>query len=341
MNIKRILVIILSTLCIFFLVYLTSLLYLGFQIKGEIQQIKSRGEITDFSELKRDIPSDNNRALLYNEASVVISLNLQGIPEKEEDLIAYYRANKKEIKNELKKNKALFELMNRAFSLEGCDFEIEYEKGVEADLPNLMNLRKTGQLLILKAIDNIEEGNYDNAVNNCAMCLLLGTDLSDTKVVICFMTGLSLIEKSRVPLRYMLKKGFKADYEPVKTRLNTIVSSFKGNMVKTLEVERLCGINLFRQIGRRDLPSSYKSGTFTGPMLIIAKPYILADELYYMRYMKKIIDDMKKNPPASFQQPPVSENYVLSNLLITNLNKAFEENEDIIKECEELLKSFK
>jgi len=242
--------------------------------------------------------------------------------------------------DELEKNKALFEIMNRAFSLEGCDFEIEYEKGVEADLPNLMNLRKTGQLLILKAIDNIEEGNYDNAVNNCAMCLLLGTDLSDTKVVICFMTGLSLIEKAEVPLKYMLKKGFKADYEPVKTGLNTIVSSFKDNMVKTLEVERLCGINLFRSIGRRDLPSSYKSGTFTGPMLIIAKPYILADELYYMRYMKKIIDDMKKNPPASFQQPPVSENYVLSNLLITNLNKAFEENEDIIKECEELLKSF-
>jgi len=272
---------------------------------------------------------------LFNEPGVFISFE-----EKEEDLIAYYRANKKEIKNELEKNKALFEIMNRAFSLEGCDFEIEYEKGVEADLPNLMNLRKTGQLLILKAIDNIEEGNYDNAVNNCAMCLLLGTDLSDTKVVICFMTGLSLIEKAEVPLKYMLKKGFKADYEPVKTGLNTIVSSFKDNMVKTLEVERLCGINLFRSIGRRDLPSSYKSGTFTGPMLIIAKPYILADELYYMRYMKKIIDDMKKNPPASFQQPPVSENYVLSNLLITNLNKAFEENEDIIKECEELLKSF-
>lgn len=84
----------------------------------------------------------------------------------------------------LASNADTIELLIEATRFPGCDFGIDYEKGIDALLPNLGPMRRMAQILILDANRLLAEGDTDGAAERIAACLRLSQHITgDTTLI--------------------------------------------------------------------------------------------------------------------------------------------------------------
>jgi hypothetical protein len=74
--------------------------------------------------------------------------------------------------------------------------------------------------------------------------------------------------------------------------------------------------------------------------LAIVKPYVLANELNYLRSMNKLIDDVKANPEGELKRSEPKKFYIISYMIIPNMQKAQEHNVKFMKDIDELIRGF-
>ena len=72
--------------------------------------------------------------------------------------------------------------------------------------------------------------------------------------------------------------------------------------------------------------------------LVIAKPYVLASELHYIRSMNKLIDDVKANPEGELKRSEPKKFYIISYMIIPNMQKTQEHTVKIMKDIDEIIK---
>jgi len=326
------------TLSVLLIAYINLNMYLSHQISCETERIRKEEEIINLSDLCQDRVRQGNRASLYLAAAELVLFE----HHSSENIVTYYNSNREVIKEELAKNEKVFLLMDEVLKRDKCNFEFDYEDGFAMMIPNFLQMRNLAHLLATKAIEDMEMGNYDKAVERCAQCLAMGKDLSDTHgAIISHMMGLAIANIGIRPLEYMMENGVKADYAPAIKELNNIKSEFQENFVKSLEAERAFGIDHYDRVilnGQlMDCQTGEKFVTCWNKLRFPIRPYMLADKLYYIRYMSNIIDKVQENPSGELNQEEISKYYIFSQLIIPGVSKASKNNQVLLADCDRIL----
>ncbi len=315
-------------------------MYFNYHINNELQRLKKSGEITTVNELVKEHVRGNNRANLYLGAGEMVEINRSHTPRGDCDIIKYHEQYREEIKTTLEKNQVVLDIMDRASTKPNFSFNPDYKKGFEMKVPNYLQLRSVAQILEMKAIDDIACGNYDQAVIRCAQCLSLGRDIGEENgFLINHMISIAIISIGTQPLDYMMKNNIKANYTPAREQLNLIRSSWNTRLLKSLEAERASGISFYEKLTSLEpVDSSYlEMGPFNKPYgRALMKPYILADKLYYIKYMSNLIEQVRKNPSGEIKQTELSKYYIISRILTPSIKRAAEHNTKIVNSCNEL-----
>lgn len=92
----------------------------------------------------------------------------------------------------LASNAENIELLIEATRFPACDFGIDYDKGVDALLPNLSPMRRMAQILILDAHRLLTEGDADGATERVAACMRLAQHLSHEPVLINSLVSMAV-----------------------------------------------------------------------------------------------------------------------------------------------------
>lgn len=74
--------------------------------------------------------------------------------------------------------------------------------------------------------------------------------------------------------------------------------------------------------------------------IAIAKPYLLASELNYIRTMNKLIDNVKSNPDGKLKPVNPEKFYIISYVIVPNTQKAQDRNVALMKDIDELIRGF-
>jgi len=316
-------------------------MYFNYHINNELERLKKAGEITSLDEMVKEyVRGGNNRGNIYLGAGELVEIDRKHLPPQDGDIMKYYEKYTEEIKTALEKNQVVLDMMDRASTKSNFSFNHDYKKGFEMRIPNYLKLRSIAQILEMKAIDDISCGNYDQAVIRCARCLSLGRDIGDENgFLINHMISVAIINIGTRPLDYMMRNNIKANYTPAREQLNLIRSSFNTRFIKSLEAERTTGVNFYEKLTSLEpLDSSYlEMGPLNKPYgRVLMKPYILADKLYYIKYMSNVIEQVQANPSGEINQPELSKYYIISKLITPSIKRAAEQNTKIVNICNEL-----
>jgi len=323
--------------------------------------------------MKREIVREDNRAKLYLAAAEMVKF---GDFQFEKNIRETYEKHREIIKQDIENNTEALALMENAMTMTKCNFDYQFEKGFDAPVPNFLNIRKSARLLALKAMVDIDEGKYDEAVARCTQCLSLGTDLAkEHGALINHMISVAIVMIGMEPLKYMSEKGIDANYGPAIEKMCYIKENWNEDFTKSLECERTMGVDAYRRVINNtpsplidELPdlfdadsnlllktllytvgigkeastsSAYLKGIISKVFIILAKPYLLSDELHYIRCMNKMIKEVKGNPEGEIIYDDIYNKYMLSSILIPNIVKANDNNVKTIKECSELIENLK
>lgn len=338
MNYKKVIKRLLTISIVLLVAYFNLNFYLNYQINRELNRIKSEGEIIDLSEMKGNYICKDNRATLYIAAGEIINFDNYS----SENPITYYEKHEQEICAAFDENKTVLEIMEIAMTKSKCNFHLDYEKGVEMIIPNFCQLRKVAHLLSAKAIEDIKNENYPQAVERITQCLIMGKDFCNSKGgVTTHMMGINFINVASESLNYMIENKIKTDYSSVIKVMNEIKSSGNENLIKSLEIERACGIDCYKNIflqGKLIVDSSNQENihVFSRYSRFILRPYMLADELYYIKYTSRILDKIQNFPKEEVKQEAVSDHYIFSSLVVFNMEKAFLRHQEVLNNCRKL-----
>jgi len=326
---------------ILFIGYLNLNMYFNYHINKELQRLKQAGEITSLDEMVKEyVRGGNNRANIYLGAGELADINRSHVPPQDGDIIKYHEKYTEEIKTALEKNQVVLDIMDRASTKSNFSFNHDYKKGFEMRIPNYLQLRSIAQILEMKAIDDISCGNYDQAVIRCTQCLALGRDIGEENgFLINHMISVAIINIGTGPLDYMMRNNIKANYTPAREQLNLIRSSFNTRFIQSLESERSAGVNFYEKLTSLEpVDGSYlEMGPLNKPYVrVLMKPYILADKLYYIKYMSNLIKQVQTNPSGEINQPELSKYYLISRIITPSIKRATEQNTKIVNICNEL-----
>jgi hypothetical protein len=125
-----------------------------------------------------------------------------------------------------------------ATRLKLCDFGLPYEKGVEALIPQLGEIRQSAKLLIADA-RRLEETDMDAAVERLAAVIRMGEHASQTKTVIGSLVGVAIADMSREQSKRLLDEGkLSADQAGVLDRsLNRVLTDDPFHSLLAIKTE--------------------------------------------------------------------------------------------------------
>jgi len=362
----------LTVIAVLLVAYFNFNFSMNYKINQELNKAKKDGQITELSQLMKERVRSDNRAPMYIAAGELADINKDYTSEK--NMIDNYQKNKEKLQEDFAKNQVVFDIMDKVSTKHQCNFNLDYEKGFQMLIPNFLQMRTLSQLLALKAFDDIEKGNYDDAVKRCTQCLSFAKDLSSEHgSLIQQMIAICIANIGMEPIKYMVKNKIEANYVPVYNELNNIKSSGMENFIKSIEAERTSGVDFYQKFYRDQEILSFIGCGFsrdnvwfltlcnifsidsnkaqndvtifinkTKSFILncigkIAKPYILADELSYVKYMNKLVENLKKNPDQQIICPEISKYYILSNFFIPNISKAHGRQIEVITDCSNLI----
>lgn len=310
--------------------------YMTGHLSALLKEAGEKGEIISFSQVTGEkIPDNENRALVYFQACK--DVNFSWFSDRPEELYDTYKENKEKIRTELKKNEKILTLFEELFTREGCNFELDYEKGFEMKFPMDFNkLKQVRFLLAMKAIDDIEHKNYGNAVKVCNEALILSRDLNNTLPLFFYTMSLIHMEYAMEPLNMVASKKVKMNYQSVLGELQTVKERFNKNFIKTVELERIASLYNYDIL----ITQGYNQGNqMPGRthFIMITKPYIMADKIYYFKYMSRYIDKLKKSGIIEPFDEKISTHYIFASMIIFNFSKICDKYNDLIKENNRLI----
>ncbi|MGP1346467.1 MAG: hypothetical protein ACTS3F_07355 [Phycisphaerales bacterium] len=86
----------------------------------------------------------------------------------------------------------VIEMLVEGSQLTGCDFAVDWHKGIEALLPELSPMRNAARLLMLDASRELNSGDPEAAAERVATVLRMGEHVSQDPVLITSLVGLAM-----------------------------------------------------------------------------------------------------------------------------------------------------
>ena len=222
---------------------------LNMEVEKELSRIRAEGEPVSLEELAPPlIPEDENAAFIYKKAFQ----KMEEIPWEVIDLLWKRPSEltfekRAALRDFLHKNEEVFFLLDQAMTYEKCRFPIDYKKGYLAEILHLSKLRGCARLLALKSLQQLDEGNAEEAISTSLKMIKLSNSVSTEPFLISQLVRIAIGSMMINSLEKILAEG----EVPVETlrrlidTLNTFKKEVKDGLRPALLGERCEFIAIF------------------------------------------------------------------------------------------------
>src|SRR5437667_128641 len=185
----------LSSLLTFITVYAGYRLYLAHKINVKIDQIRQAGLPVTTAELNQwyaAVPPEENAALILTNAFAYLvkgntnspDLPIIGrgkLPPRNEPLPPEMR---QAIADYVAPNQAALELLEKGLTRKSCRYPVDLTPGYDALLPHLLGLKKSAELLALRTLSDIDNGETGEAAESLQRMLTLADTVAKEPLLI-------------------------------------------------------------------------------------------------------------------------------------------------------------
>jgi len=235
--------------------------------RGELDEAlaswTAKGRPVEPAELYPDpIPDDENAALLYEQAFVVLNFTSEELKTINNvmslrDLAGLEHPERDALEGALNRNAEYFRLLHRAAELEQCQFDLDYSMGPAMLLPHLAPLRNATRALRTAALVAAADGQMDKALGFWVDSLGPPRHLNEERILICQLVRIACFSISQEALESLVATGQLSDEQ-----LQRIVSelermefrrdfarSLEGELTSFMRLGRASGAELARSLG--------------------------------------------------------------------------------------------
>jgi hypothetical protein len=159
------------------------------------------------------VPPSENRARCYRAASEL--LDYDGKADNETlrgrgnslGIIRAVEADPEAVRAVLDRNHLSLELVAAAAERTASDWEIDYEKGLETRLPNLLELIELSRLVAAQAALQLHDGDTPAAVASIEQGLMIGSTLRSEDMLLTQVVGISIEREMTDVMRAIVASG--------------------------------------------------------------------------------------------------------------------------------------
>ncbi|MEK7486182.1 MAG: hypothetical protein AABZ60_17805 [Planctomycetota bacterium] len=290
---------------VFLLGFIVLLLYLSYQRSQRVEQIlqefKQSGYATSLKEINEKylLPSSTDNASLVIENA----LTKLKEPEQKEDPNSKEKKEyiinvsntliqplspgeslseeaKTAIAKHLAQNEDAFKILRQGLAMKQFRYCPDYTLGFNAKIPNLLGMRKITNLLMLKTLFHLENGESEEAIQSILEGFALSHSFSNDPMLIMYMIQTALIRANIESLEHLLNRMDISEKNNLE--FSSLLQSLEEpeSLGHSLETELCTGLDSFNQLALSPGGKiSYLSGAVEN------------DRIFYLERMKTVIDN--------------------------------------------------
>ncbi|MBI2251816.1 MAG: hypothetical protein HYU63_03540 [Armatimonadetes bacterium] len=320
-------------------------------INKELARIKNLGEPLTLSDITpEEIPLQENAAYFYHPAIEHISYNsldyIDYNSEEPETLINAFKKESDKVNKSLKENRLVFELLKLGYEKPKCRYNLRYnssESNSKMKLLNFIACRSIVYEVNYKAASLILENKPEKAVEILAQGLRFARSITMQHTLLEYMMKINMEAYLMTPLKYMLEKNIKTNYQPVLNEINAILREQKIEFTKVLMTERALTIDFYEN----SLKSYLEPLLLTRPNYLheilsfllnlpFSKPLINIETLSFLKYSKQYIEDLRAYREPSATPKEMEKNFIFTLNIAANASRAFYQHKKTLQKFSKL-----
>lgn len=313
-----------------------------------------------------EVPREDNAAPYYEAAIDIVNFKYNMIsPSESEEYRVYINKDIKGFEGNLKSNEDVYELLKKGYQKPKCRFDQKYERGFEMDVLNYLKIRNIAQYMAAKTFYELENGETQKAVDDCTYMIRFIRNLSTGQflcgeTLINLMIGVAGQSYIQIPMKKMAENGEKADYSALLIEIDGLLKDRENALSRSLQLERTLSLAFFDKFSyyysmgdilepdkqERNpyfmpgasvfynwtseifylVETNLDSPSFFIKYRLIGQPFILADKLFYLRFMKNSIKSVEDGTVEEYYKnvdfKKMAKTYFIAEQLIPNVSKA-------------------
>ena len=346
----------LSAVLTFITVYAGYRLYLAHKIKVKIGQIRQSGFPVTTAELDQwyaAVPPEQNAALIMTNAFahlVKVNTNTPNLPIigrgklplRNEPLPPEMR---QAIADYVVTNQMALELLEKGLALKSCRYPVDLTPGWDALLPHLVGLKQSAQLLALKALSNIDNGDTDEAAESLLRMLRLADTIAKEPLLVSHLVRMACYQMNYPCLERILCRG--SLHDSSLRRFSTLLQSMESSngFERGVLADRCVGLQSFDYSVAQMTQLLANSGDHNADDFGVAAGFWILritgrwhlDELYFLSRIDEYLAAVSLPLPDRLEVADEVSNgiqqmkrkkypYFLSGMFLPGLGKAFDKD---------------
>ncbi len=261
-------------------------------LEGELQKIKEASEPLTLADLALpSVADDENAAVIYAKAFEQLNLsdsdiemlgsltrNHVAVPDREIPLAELGRI--------VERNPAAIELLVEAAKRPRCRFAIDWDAGIETELPHLPQLKNSAYLLAAKILWHADRNQMRQALATARVSLAIGDSVADEGTVISQLFRYAITGTTLTVVQYALHERSAPTGSCRKLYGYLGEMEFMDSFVETMSRERVMGISGFALWRQQITEKKAERGGFSWTPLDKLTDY---DQVQYLRLMSEVI----------------------------------------------------
>lgn len=343
--------VVLLIVSLYLLFYAVSSWILSGKVEKEIDLIKQKGGFYSLSQfVPPPVADEENAARFYMAAIELVDFKWHGILPGEKDFYKLFKEKREEFQKELAKNNVVVELLIEAYNKPKCRFNLDYEEGYEMRVPNFIHIRNIAQMMAVKAYEELENNEIQKAIDDCVYEVHFLRNFGDANFLIQLMVNIACQRIISDPIKIMIERSVKADYSKLIEELQLLEEQMNGSFYRTMQGERVKGIDFFKKViisevdvlknfaydDSRDISTTDKI-MVTVEYGLFKRPFTLYDELFFLKFYRRALEAIREGKVEEFcKNIHISKNLYISNMLIPNFGRAYEQYNKAMQNLKDL-----
>lgn len=317
-------------------------------VARELSRLQGEGVRLKLSEFRPHSVVPASNAAAFYLAAVELSEPDRLLEEASENLEKTVSTRASDARKLIDDRSVVFTLLAKGYERPECSFEYRIEDGFRMHVPNYVRCRSLARTAAVRAQLEVLDGNPQDAVRTTAWTLHFIDRFHYPNSLIHHMITLACYKSVFPVLESMAERGVRTDYSAVLKELNTIRGQQATAMQECIEVERALAVDMFDRIirGEDSLPELLKSTLGGTEMtarwrtyMAAGTPAVLQDELALLGAYRQMDVALKAgNPDLMPDVASLPSWALLSQMIIPNCKKAWENDRKVTERVEQLIR---
>ena len=308
------------------------------KVKEGFDMVRIRMEVENKMGEAMCIPESDNGWVDYQEASLQLKYSDDDNTNPHTlERTGINGENAKDFKKLIEKNESVLAMADRGFSKKSFQVYMDYQKGLEARLPNLLKIRTLGYLLTAAGDYESSQGNYKQAAKRYLECIRLGQGMGNNGNLIFGMIGIAVEKVGLKHLKAMLNNKY-----PDQETLNYIAVEMKKmdkehfTMKELLDGEMIYIEYTFDTIINGTAKDYELQEYLNNPELVKSEKKIYED--WYLEAVKAVEGDDREESIKDIKKIVIPDGKTLAGKVIPNIRKAYLRYSEVKAEFNEIVK---